>query len=919
VATISCSVEVGQARAEKALPGVSTDVARFLAVKVVEFSGDGWGVEVRDSSGTWHDITGVQTATGYAEFGLPEGLTLDRIAIISYGSGSLARFDWLGLLRKPRLLLKAGSLRVVRRINACSEFEVECLEPWAADASVFNDVKIIIGGRKVLCGLILARELQKMGRAVTRVRLRGADYAWHLASREAGKRKYSGQVHEVIKELVKPLVEEGLLTTENVEQSSKSIDLDLSDESISILEALNRACSSEHAGFDFYVDCGADLHAFPRGAREFKGKLQIARYSATEATSEITNHAVIYGAAEKTIPADMAFEDDLSLWEAVCNASIAQDAGVYFVSSPSLRITQEAVGEVVVRLNLPEVLDLNPDPMTTKRKCLRFFVKAGPDASLKLRMISQNGAYFECGDVLGSVPPDHWGFLGYGRTWPVGVECGPKLGIWAEVQNRDGEPPDWSRIVAVEFVASLSEGQSLWLDQVHFANFRWKGEAVDEESVRRYGRHKIVVVDDDIHSDEEAQSRANEVVARKAWPDMRFDEVEVLGAEELQPGQIVRLTTMPVPEGCVLFLPLEEGSGDVAYDYSGHGNDGEIHGAKWVSTPYGRGLEFDGVDDYVEVPDSDSLHLAGELTLEFLVKFKSMPSLQILATKSYNYEFDAGMRWNGRLTFTHGDGSWETIADSADTSITAGNWYHIVYVRCITPKEIRYYVNGRFISASSYTKDVVASTNPVQIGYRAFESRYPVDGTIALVRIYNRALTPEEVRLLYEQAKRRWLTGRYIVSEITHELRGPGPIVSRLRCSKTGEEASGWPELFGRGRSRVNVIREVRDEEKPPPAQRSRPNYVVVGSKTLEDYFTDANKLKLSELERYPFKAEDIAQGAIDFAHLSEELGVAVGGFYEAEDYDGTTGADVTDDTASGGKARKASSTDPGGSLVEVV
>jgi len=51
-----------------------------------------------------------------------------------------------------------------------------------------------------------------------------------------------------------------------------------------------------------------------------------------------------------------------------------------------------------------------------------------------------------------------------------------------------------------------------------------------------------------------------------------------------------------------LYLPFNEGSGDIARDFSGKGNDGAIQkGAKWVDGKIGKGLFFDGEDDYVEV------------------------------------------------------------------------------------------------------------------------------------------------------------------------------------------------------------------------------------------------------------------------------------------------------------------------------
>jgi len=49
---------------------------------------------------------------------------------------------------------------------------------------------------------------------------------------------------------------------------------------------------------------------------------------------------------------------------------------------------------------------------------------------------------------------------------------------------------------------------------------------------------------------------------------------------------------------------FDEGSGDIAYDSSGNGNDGTLNGGPvWVVGKIGGALEFDGADDFVSVPD----------------------------------------------------------------------------------------------------------------------------------------------------------------------------------------------------------------------------------------------------------------------------------------------------------------------------
>ena len=64
------------------------------------------------------------------------------------------------------------------------------------------------------------------------------------------------------------------------------------------------------------------------------------------------------------------------------------------------------------------------------------------------------------------------------------------------------------------------------------------------------------------------------------------------------------------PDGLVLHLSFDKNSiqGDTVKDLSEEGNDGTINGAaKTVAGKHGEALEFDGKDDFVEVPLEDSI------------------------------------------------------------------------------------------------------------------------------------------------------------------------------------------------------------------------------------------------------------------------------------------------------------------------
>ena len=55
----------------------------------------------------------------------------------------------------------------------------------------------------------------------------------------------------------------------------------------------------------------------------------------------------------------------------------------------------------------------------------------------------------------------------------------------------------------------------------------------------------------------------------------------------------------------VAYYSFDEGEGNVLHDLSGNGNDGTIYGAKWVDGKYGKALEFDGRNNYVDCGDEN--------------------------------------------------------------------------------------------------------------------------------------------------------------------------------------------------------------------------------------------------------------------------------------------------------------------------
>ena len=80
-------------------------------------------------------------------------------------------------------------------------------------------------------------------------------------------------------------------------------------------------------------------------------------------------------------------------------------------------------------------------------------------------------------------------------------------------------------------------------------------------------------------------------------------------------------TGPPLGLGLVAAYGFDAGSGSSAADSSGKGNVGSISGAVWSGAGrFGSALSFDGVNDWVTVPDASSLDLTTGMTLEAWVR-----------------------------------------------------------------------------------------------------------------------------------------------------------------------------------------------------------------------------------------------------------------------------------------------------------
>ncbi len=206
--------------------------------------------------------------------------------------------------------------------------------------------------------------------------------------------------------------------------------------------------------------------------------------------------------------------------------------------------------------------------------------------------------------------------------------------------------------------------------------------------------------------------------------------------------------------GLVLHLPMSEGAGTVVRDTSQYRNNGVfgVAGAapSWVEGREGRrAISFDGVDDYIAVPNDDSLNIIGEMSISFWAYFASafdggdVLSKQTNGALSYSAfrGYKIGCDGSG-MKFRLGDGGGSY--DSNYVSITLDAWTHWLGV---------YDGNNLILS-----KDTISSINEVGAVVQSYLNFNLYVGTGAWgypkvivndLRIYNRALDATEGRNLF--------------------------------------------------------------------------------------------------------------------------------------------------------------------------
>jgi hypothetical protein len=182
-----------------------------------------------------------------------------------------------------------------------------------------------------------------------------------------------------------------------------------------------------------------------------------------------------------------------------------------------------------------------------------------------------------------------------------------------------------------------------------------------------------------------------------------------------------------------------------------------VNGTTFTTGKVGQAFSFDGVNDYVELPSS-SLRLTGDFTISCWFYMNTQSAYNAFVENFYAINISNRYGWalyyqSGKIRF--GTYNLSTAITQGSTTISTGQWYHLVVTKTITGNP-KIYINGVLESSTA-----VNSPTTLHPSYNTNNiPRFGVDvdsggwggylnGKLDAVTTWTKEISPDEVVQLY--------------------------------------------------------------------------------------------------------------------------------------------------------------------------
>ncbi len=214
--------------------------------------------------------------------------------------------------------------------------------------------------------------------------------------------------------------------------------------------------------------------------------------------------------------------------------------------------------------------------------------------------------------------------------------------------------------------------------------------------------------------------------------------------------------TNRLEHGLVGYWHFDEGTGASIYDSSGFSNTGAATGTTWLSASSCRAgpcLDFDGVNDYINLPNavekSSAITVSAWINSTENDDFRPiMDRADTAGATSAGWRFDT--RISGALRFrVH---TTSGVVSPEGGNVRDGNWHHVAGT--FDGKTVRVYVDGSEVASAALSGNIdYTGVTQLTIGSQVGGATNFFDAVIDEVRLYNRALTAAEISNLYNDLK----------------------------------------------------------------------------------------------------------------------------------------------------------------------
>jgi len=158
----------------------------------------------------------------------------------------------------------------------------------------------------------------------------------------------------------------------------------------------------------------------------------------------------------------------------------------------------------------------------------------------------------------------------------------------------------------------------------------------------------------------------------------------------------------------------------------------------WKDGRYGWALDFDGVDDYVDLPNNLGLSNGFDFTMTSWINLDDISEENIIlglydgSDDHFHYSVDNG----GNLRFILGHFTGDEINYESSYTLSVDTWYHYVVVWDASEDTVHFYINGSEVDSTSGANDDPFDDAEVMDMGRRSDNFRNLDGTIAIIRVY---------------------------------------------------------------------------------------------------------------------------------------------------------------------------------------